>query len=207
MDLKLKDDIDLWWGTPVFAFSWPNAESVNSQLKAIILERSQQAPGLSRSNVGGWHSGDDLLSWPSPAVVNLKEWILEGFKRATVRTGNGQGYKGRAQVSCWANVNGPGDSNDVHNHPNSAWSGVYYVDVGTSVDDAEKSGFINFFDPRAGAGMCEDPFGLFGKGRQFKPLNGQMLLFPSWLMHGVSAYRGQGKRISIAFNIALLDLM
>ena len=61
--------------------------------------------------------------------------------------------------------------------------------------------------PRAGAGMCQDPFGRFGKGRQFNPMNGQMLFFPSWLIHGVRAYQGEGERISVAFNIALLDLM
>ena len=34
-----------------------------------------------------------------------------------------------------------------------------------------------------------------------------MVMFPSWLLHGVRPYQGEGERISIAFNIALLDLM
>lgn len=211
MDLKIKNDIDLWWGTPLFAFTWPDAESVNAGLKAMVLERKATTPSLSKSNLGGWHSSDDLLSWPDPAVQTLRDWIVEGFRRATARTSQGQGYKGRVKLTCWANVNGPGHANDIHNHPNCAWSGVYYVDVGSDVntdtDAAEHSGLIHFLDPRSGAGMCQDPFGLFGKGRQFKPKNGQMLMFPSWLAHGVHAYHGEGERISIAFNIALLDLM
>ncbi len=30
-----------------------------------------------------------------------------------------------------------------------------------------------------------------------------MVLFPSWLFHQVRPYRGQGLRISIAFNLGL----
>ncbi|MBT4741139.1 MAG: hypothetical protein HN793_02115 [Rhodospirillaceae bacterium] len=207
MDLKLQNDIELWWGTPVFALAWPEAVGLNAELKAVILDRRAQSPGLVKSNLGGWHSSDDMLTWSSPAVATLKKWILEGLRKATQRTGKGQGYSGGVQITCWANINGPGHANDMHNHPQSAWSGVYYVDVGTPVDVEKKSGFIHFQDPRAGAGMCQDPFGKFGKGREFNPLNGQMLFFPSWLLHGVRAYQGEGERISVAFNVALLDLM
>ena len=205
MDMKIQNDIELCWGTPLFAFTWPNVMSTNAQLKKLILDRKARTPGLNKSNLGGWHSSDDMLTWSSPAIQTLKDWIIEAFRRATTRTGASQGYQGQMQITCWANVNGPGHANDVHNHPNCAWSGVYYVDVGTPVDDEKRSGFIHFLDPRGGAGMCQDPFALFGKGREFKPMNGQMLLFPSWLLHGVRAYGGEGGRISIAFNIVLPD--
>ncbi|MDG2242864.1 MAG: TIGR02466 family protein [Rhodospirillaceae bacterium] len=207
MDLKLQNDVELWWGTPVFALTWPEAVGLNADLKALILDRRKQSEGVVKSNLGGWHSTDDMLTWPSPAVVTLRKWILEGFRKATQRTSKGQGYSGGVNITCWANVNGHGHANDTHNHPQSAWSGVYYVDVGTPVDLEKLSGFIYFQDPRSGAGMCQDPFGRFGKGRQFNPMNGQMLFFPSWLIHGVRAYHGEGERISVAFNIALLDLM
>jgi uncharacterized protein (TIGR02466 family) len=207
MDLKVNNGITLCWGTPVFAFKPENDESVIAELKRVILERKASHQGLHKSNFGGWHSSDDLLTWPSPATQKLQGWIVEAFKLVTQRTGQGVAYKGQVHLTGWANVNGPRDTNDVHNHPQCAWSGVYYIDVGTPVDDAEKSGFIHFMDPRPGAGMVPDPFAQFGKGREFKPTTGQMLLFPSWLMHGVRPYRGEGERISVAFNITLLDLM
>lgn len=207
MDLKRENDVELWWGTPVFVFSQPNAQTINAGLKKLILQRRASTPGLIKSNLGGWHSEDDLLDWPGPEIKTFQNWIVDAFKVATQRTGRGEIYDGQINVYAWANVNGPGNANDVHNHPQSGWSGVYYVDVGTPVEDSKKSGFIHFLDPRGGAGMCPDPFSLFGKGRQFKPMNGQMLLFPSWLPHGVMAYQGEGERISVAFNIELLDLM
>jgi hypothetical protein len=35
------------------------------------------------------------------------------------------------------------------------------------------------------------------------PLPGDMIVFPSWLEHSVSAFRGPGERICISFNAKL----
>lgn len=207
MDMKLQNDIELCWGTPIFSFSWPDSESLNTELKALILDRRASDPGLKKSNQGGWHSSEDLLAWPIPQIKTLQERIIEGFRRATARTSKGQGYQGKIQLAAWANVNEEGHSNEVHNHPQCAWSGIYYVEAAASAQTPEDSGMLHFSDPRGGAGMAPDYFGVFGKSREVQPENGRMLLFPSWLNHGVRPYRGKDERISIAFNIALLDMM
>ncbi len=207
MKLKQHNDIDFIWGTPVFAFTWPNATAINTELKALILERKASQPSRHTNGHEGWRSSDDVLKWPSPAVQTLQAWIVEAFKKATQSTSRGQDYSGSIRISCWANVNHSGDFKAVHRHPNSAWSGVYYVDAQQPEDTSNRSGHIHFQDPRCGAGMCPDAFDLFGQQRELQPSTGQMLLFPSWLPHGLSPYHGKGERISIAFNIALLDLM
>lgn len=206
MDLKLQNDIELCWGTPVFTFMWPDSESVNADLKTLILQRRETDRGLRRSNLGGWHSKTDMLSWPSPAIAKLQAWILESAHFVTARTSRGQGYNGKLQLSCWANVNRAGDANEVHTHPQCAWSGVYYVDAGQTGGRGAGSGALHFPDPRGGAGMCRDPFGLFGQSRNLHPETGQMVVFPSWLGHGVRPYRGEGDRISVAFNVMMVDL-
>lgn len=207
MDLKLQNDIELCWGTPVFSLSWSDSETFNSDLKALILERRASDPGLQKSNQGGWHSTEDLLLWPSPHMKTLQERMVDGFRRATARTSRGQGYSGKMQLTAWANVNVKGHSNEAHNHPQCNWSGVYYVDVGSRSGAQDDSAEIHFLDPRGGAGMMQDYFGVFGQSRVIQPSTSQMLVFPSWLLHGVRPYWGDTERISIAFNIALLDLM
>lgn len=207
MDLKLQNDIELCWGTPVFSLSWSGSQALNSALKTLILERRASDPGLQKSNQGGWHSTEDLLHWPSPHMKTLQERMVEGFRCATARTSRGQGYNGKIQLTAWANVNVKGHSNEVHKHPQCNWSGVYYVDVGADGTHQDESGKIHFLDPRGGAGMMQDYFGVFGQSRAIQPAVSQMLLFPSWLLHGVRPYWGDHERISIAFNIALLDLM
>ncbi|MEQ8508519.1 MAG: TIGR02466 family protein [Rhodospirillaceae bacterium] len=217
MKLKHQDDIDFIWGTPVFTFTWPNATAINAELKALVLERRASQPALHANSHEGWRSSDDFLKWPSPAVHIFQGWIIEAFKKVTQSTSRGQDYSGSIRISSWANVNHAGDFKAVHKHPNSGWSGMYYVEVHEPEDKLKdldlkgtglkSQGQIYFQDPRCGAGMCPDAFNLFGQERSLQPTNGQMLLFPSWLPHGLSPCHGKGERISIAFNIALLDLM
>jgi hypothetical protein len=42
-----------------------------------------------------------------------------------------------------------------------------------------------------------------GSAQTIRPKPGLMVLFPSFLLHAVRPYRGQGLRISIAFNLGL----
>jgi len=67
-------------------------------------------------------------------------------------------------------------------------SGVYYVKM---PDDA---GSIVFDDPRG-------PLPPFDSKLVISPLAGDLVLFPSWLIHQVTPTPGNEERISIAFNI------
>jgi hypothetical protein len=48
-------------------------ERLNEALKALILAKEIEKPGVRRSNIGGWYSDDDLFSWPDRAVEVLEE--------------------------------------------------------------------------------------------------------------------------------------
>ena len=41
-----------------------------------------------------------------------------------------------------------------------------------------------------------------GAVESIRPVAGAMLLFPAWLSHAVRPYRGNGTRISVAFNLS-----
>ena len=94
----------------------------------------------------------------------------------------------------------------MHTHHSSMVSGVFYVDVGIpDPDDTESNGTIAFVDPRVAVEMIQLPGNPFGDKLQFQPQPGSFILFPSWLQHFVDPFRGDGTRISIAFNIAVED--
>ena len=84
------------------------------------------------------------------------------------------------------------------------WSGVYYVDIGTPAPaERERSGVLEFIDPRSGAEMVFVPGAGFGAAKVIRPSTGELVMFPSWLNHWVHPYWGEGERISIAFNIRI----
>ena len=101
--------------------------------------------------------------------------------------------------SLWINVMQKGAVHTPHIHPHSVISGTYYVAV------PPKSGAIRFEDPRLAMMMAAPPRkpGARPENRSFvdiTPKAGMLLLWESWLRHGVEANGAQGRRVSVSFN-------
>ena len=156
-----------------------------------------------RTNDGGWHYAFDLFEMERPPVAELRE-AMHGHVQTFLDCFGSEntGAKHDFRLRGWLNVNRQGDSNVLHCHPGSFVSGVYYV----KVPEEMRGGEIRFRDPRGPAvAMYETP-GIdlpwvgSGIGIPAVPVAGRVLLFPSWLQHGVSRFEGSGERISVAFN-------
>lgn len=101
--------------------------------------------------------------------------------------------------SLWINVMNRGAIHAPHIHPHSAISGTYYVTV------PDGAGAIRFEDPRLAMMMAAPP-----RKKNARPQNrpfvdviprpGMLLLWESWLRHGVEANAARSPRISVSFN-------
>jgi uncharacterized protein (TIGR02466 family) len=101
--------------------------------------------------------------------------------------------------SLWINVMEKGAIHAPHIHPHSVISGTYYVTV------PPKSGAIRFEDPRLPMLMAAPPKKKNARpeNRSFldvEPKPGVLLLWESWLRHGVEPNRARTPRISVSFN-------
>jgi|SRR5215470_2234213 len=193
------------FGTPVVAYRWPESEDLNKGLRELILEAETRTAGMSRSNVNGWHSSTDFFQWDAECVRVLKkraETVTVELTRL-VAAPTGQDRTFRFRFTGWANVLRSGGYNSVHNHPNSMWSGVYYVDRGEPEPTPNENGKLELLDPRSGINMVYIEKNVLDGRYVIEPLPGLMLLFPSWLKHMVHPYFGKGERISVAFNVAV----
>jgi uncharacterized protein (TIGR02466 family) len=193
--------VALAYPTPIGRFQIPDAGYVNRELRRLILEKEAVEPTDDYSNVGGWHSRQDLWEWPAPAIATLKGWIMDAVKHMIAVATDGATPVGMIAVHAWANVSRRGHYHRVHNHPASAWSGVYYVDTGAEAPGQRLSGVLELCDPRPFTEMVASPGNKFGQRVIFRPEAGMMVVFPSWLYHFVNPYFGDGERISIAFNV------
>jgi len=196
--------IMLTYFTPIYARTMPRAGKTNLALRRLVLEREVGADGLSKSNVGGWHSAPDIFSIRTPPVGELLEWVraavlsMSRFMSQTAHSGT------QIETTGWANVSRNGDYHRAHMHPGNDWSGIYYVDPGEHPGEYPDSGIIEFQDPRCAVGILETPGRPFWGTVHFRPEAGMLLLFPSWLVHTVNPYRGERERISIAFNVRMV---
>ena len=101
--------------------------------------------------------------------------------------------------SLWINVMDKGAVHAPHLHPHSVISGTYYVTVPPG------SGAIRFEDPRLAMLMAAPVKKKNARleNRTFvdvAPKAGTLLLWESWLRHGVETHNAKAQRISISFN-------
>lgn len=203
-------DVKAVFPTPFAVCRLAAAEAVNAALRPRILQREREHPGRVISNQGGWQSEDDFLDWCGPEGRQVIDAARALATRLTARR-DGEPVRPAWKVYAWANVNRAGQWNDFHAHPGNYWSAAYYVDDGGAADNPALGGEFEIEDPRGLAPAMYAPGLVFampggeavGAGMMFRPRAGDMFLFPSWLNHAVRPYRGNGTRISIAFNLGL----
>jgi uncharacterized protein (TIGR02466 family) len=148
-------NVVLTFATPILKKTIADTATVNEGLKRIALEREKTMPSTGRSNVGGWHSNDDLFDWPEPEIATFRSWVGEAVGEISNIDLDGR-IDGNRDVQmdggAWVNLCRDGGYNKIHNHPGCSWSGVYYVTLGEPDPDAPpEAGKIEFLDPRMGA--------------------------------------------------------
>jgi uncharacterized protein (TIGR02466 family) len=181
----------------------PDFDMMNEDLRELILVEEARYTSLGRSNIGGWHSRPDFLNRPEPAVGALTNWLIWASRQIVDATAGPGTFKGRLSLSAWASICRAGAYHAPHSHPDSAWSGVYYVDAGEANPQSPLSGVLEFLDPRAGVEAVTAPGDPYGQPVRVRPEAGLLLVFPSWLYHWVHPYVGQTPRIAVSFNATL----
>jgi uncharacterized protein (TIGR02466 family) len=111
-------------------------------------------------------------------------------------------------MHSWFHITRRGGYQRTHNHPNASWSAIYCVDPGDTDDTGQAcSGIVRFLDTRTGADMYRDPANVqltapFTMGPwDLRHRAGQMVVFPSYLLHEISPYEGERPRIVVALNL------
>ena len=159
-------------------------------------ERGRDPTGNSATNVNGWQSKADYHLKESTVKTTLSRGLskIGGFR---------EGY-GLRLNGMWININPPGALNNGHNHPNCDLAGVYWI---KTQPDCGKIEFENpnYYNHPNVQGYSDDLIQgceLF-PAYDFEPRAGQILLFPSYLRHGVHVNRSNEDRISCSFNCTL----
>jgi uncharacterized protein (TIGR02466 family) len=185
---------ELYFATPIYVKDVGTPE-FNAQLEQNIINWSRQDKGVQKTNVNGWHSPTDMHEKPEyKMLVDLLHQAQHFIYNDELL--DNEPFLG----NMWANINPPGGYNRAHTHPNSLWSGVYYVKAPINsghlkVEDPKPS--INISRPRRKQGQL--PKHLWNEVH-FEPIAGRLIMFPSWLNHCVDTNQSNDIRISVSFN-------
>lgn len=205
--LRVKAEMLPLFETTVLVGHVADHQVLDGPLETAIRARQAADGGVSRSNVGGWHSHTDMLDWGGEPARRLADAAI----RAARRLSHFEERESSAidwSVRMWANVSPPGALNMSHAHPGVLWAAVYYVDRGAAPGE-DAGGELYLEDPRFPMPLMTFP-GFRAIGADGQPQShertvrteaGDLVLFPGYLRHGVRPHRGGRERISIAMNL------
>ena len=188
------------FSTPLMRFKVQDCAVLNA---ALLMEGEQLragSSGVSKSNRGGWHSEGNLFESEAPSIVQIKEAARDAVLTVTNKVNEKFSPDDfNLKLFAWMNANPVGGYNAPHTHPGAHWSGVYYV----AQPDIEEgsSGMIEFLDPRSDMQHWKIlGASAFQQKLTFRPSVGDLIVFPSYLMHWVHPNQSREERVSIAFN-------
>lgn len=202
------------FAVPMASVQMENGGSLNEELRALFLEL--EAKGDEYRNPESlvikskflFESKFTLFDWPFEPVRKLRDFCYAALY-GVIRELNGYTTQElqRLHIACesWFHITRKGGFFGAHTHPLHSWSGVYCVKH--DGDDPESdSGRLVFINPNNAArsyldmavGRLKPPFSMGAQRFRLRP--GQLILFPSWLLHEVLPYEGDSERITVAFN-------
>jgi len=176
-EIHIKINKDEHFSTPI----WHVKEELPSGAYEWALEVQRNIPSTQKSNVGGYQS-ESLLDWTpmkySDHILKLLKFLPKFYL-----------------ANWWININKKGNYNDYHSHPNSDLACVWYI--------TDNFGSIDFKNPLE----FERHNLLMNMGKlgniKYTCTAGDLLIFPSDLIHRVKPHRKDTLRISVSFNLVL----
>ncbi len=205
------------YAVPLINVEFDDSDALNAELRKAFLEYAAQGdtwankePFVARNSTL-FESAFNLFDWNDPAIARLRDQCMAALYRAVGELNQyDDATLARLHVAheSWFHVTRKGGYFGAHNHPLHSWSGVYCV-CQEGDEDNEHSGRLTFISPYATNTMFIDmashklkpPFHTGSWPIRLKP--GQLVLFPSWLLHEVTAFEpanDDGLRITVAFN-------
>ena len=184
-----------WWATPIWYIDIPETQINPNLIKEECYKEQLNSKGTIKSNINGWQSESIFIDQKRPYISNLLTEIKSIIPEISKDFGINKDIE---LANAWININPKNSSNQFHIHPHSVLSGVYYVSAN------EHNGDLIFYND-VKTDMINHTF-LNVNTRNtcssvnYKPTINRIILFPSWILHGVGINNSSEDRISIAFN-------
>ena len=187
-----------WFPTPIWhgIFDGINETQYNNAIK-YCKELAAHHPGRKISN-DGWQS-DDFFNTNSIPLQVFFDKIKPAVKQAHLDFGI---TRNLSITNFWININYKNCKNTYHDHPGSSLSGVFYLTKKNSDIVFERNRDVSSYHLSWLLSKKNTP--LTYDTVRYTPQQGQFLIFPSWLFHGVDSNINEEERISVSFNISFI---
>ncbi len=182
---------------------YASLEEFNTALEAALrpLHRTAVRP-LDQTLYGGTQSFGRLWNEPNPVIQALAGALMATARRYVQNLPDDPNHPFLARktedlvcAGAWSVILSSEGGHVDHFHPAGWISASYYVRVPAEVTAGEKAGFIRL----GGSGVAGVDL---PAERWIKPEEGAVILFPSYIWHGVEPFRSASPRITAPFDLA-----
>ena len=186
---------NLFWKSPIWDIKTRFDHDFNLALLDEIYEIGRDiTTGVDRT------PQRSIWDYDKPALKQLNHEIIEIVTRAItqkipeVRQLN---IAGCEHFMGWINVREPGEALEVHGHTESAIAATYYLQASPGCGD------LICFDTSRTINWESGYLNPIGKvvERRFKPVEGHLIFFPSYVLHGVEPNNSNDLRISLSTDL------
>jgi uncharacterized protein (TIGR02466 family) len=187
------------YSVPLWQSEYPEFDEHKEIFLNAARTYKDQNPSVQKTNIAGYHSPETLQGVPE--LRPLFEYLCQlGFKAVGDLDFVDCDI---ALTSAWLNINDTRQCmNGEHVH-GDVFSGVFYLQA------PEESGKLVLQNPAInrmwnGCALTAQKNQFTGESIRIEPVEGNIILFPSYLPHSVETNNHDEERISIAFNLIAL---
>ena len=187
------------YSVPIWQSEYPEFEDHKEIFLSTIEDYKKENPSIKKSNIAGYHSPETLHGVEE--FRPLFEYICQlGMKAASDLNFVECDV---ALTSAWLNINDSRQCmNSEHIH-GDVFSGVFYLKA------PEESGKLVLQNPAinrmwSGCALASQKNEFTGESIRIEPIEGNIILFPSYLPHSVETNNHDEARIAISFNLIAL---
>lgn len=185
--------------TSIFQIKNAVSSSIREKLITEIIEYKTKNEDFSGSEKNCWRGHLEFSDgYLNELILTAVDTYINSLPNSAILTRN-ENPEDRFDYNCplihhWVNVNSKDGYNISHNHAGSVISGVIYL-------QATQTGIIEF-QPMNYIYKINHPCWFYNGSMQCHPEDGDIILFPSYLLHRVEPNPIEKERINIAFNIS-----
>ena len=197
----MKSDIINLFPSSVHLIDIENYDVVKDEsLSFIYKEKENNSSSIFNTNVGGWQSDSYYHQWDNI----IKKIVDKGVSKHSEFYLD---YKKLEYSALWFNINKKGNYNYSHQHPRCDLSGVLWIKTPPNCGRIKFESSHSYVADVHLSSLNEKYKYDTHNYTQFKfnTVEGRMLIFPSYLRHSVEVNESDEDRISVSFNIDIVN--
>jgi hypothetical protein len=186
---------NMFWQSPI----WEEQTKFDELFNEVLLEEiyaigKNIALGVDRDPHNSiWDYSRPNLDILKQEIINIvTKKIVQNIPQLRMLN-----IRGCEHFMGWVNVREPGEKLEVHGHTESAIAATYYIKAKEGCGDLvafDSSHAIDWENNR----LSGSPF---MRARRYKPVEGRLIFFPSYVLHGVDENKSNDLRISLSTDL------